>query len=97
MTKSAVRFFYFIAILITKSTDIFQKFQVCLYTIQVPLPKISLFLVDLFASYNKETTKDIAASHMSVLEYCSKSGISILSLGSNSGETEISALCMVQN
>ncbi|PLW42688.1 hypothetical protein PCASD_08506 [Puccinia coronata f. sp. avenae] len=70
--------------------------KVRLYTIQVPLPKIPSFVVALVASYDKETAEDIAASHISVLEYCSKAGMSILSLGSDGAATEISALRMVQ-
>jgi hypothetical protein len=63
----------------------------------VPLPKFPLFVVALVASYKKETAEDIAASHLSVLNYCSQSGMSIISIGSDGPASEILALCMVQS
>jgi hypothetical protein len=51
----------------------------------------------LVASYKKETAEDIAASHLSVLEYCSKTGMSIISIGSDGAATEMSALRIVQS
>ncbi|KAA1122302.1 hypothetical protein PGTUg99_036437 [Puccinia graminis f. sp. tritici] len=71
--------------------------KVRLYTIQVPLPKIPSFVVALVASYDKEKAEDIAASHISVLDYCSKSGMSVVSIGSDGAATEISALRIIQN
>jgi hypothetical protein len=70
--------------------------QVRLYTIQVPLPKFPSFVVALVASYDKETAEEIAASHISVLDYCSKAGMLIISIGSDGAATEISALRFVQ-
>ncbi|PLW08899.1 hypothetical protein PCANC_24324 [Puccinia coronata f. sp. avenae] len=48
------------------------------------------------ASYDKETAEEIAASHISVLDYCSKAGMSIISIGSDGAATEILALRFVQ-
>ncbi|PLW13713.1 hypothetical protein PCANC_21753 [Puccinia coronata f. sp. avenae] len=64
---------------------------------KVPLPKIPSFVVALVASYNKETAKDIASSHISVIDYCSKAGMLILSIGSNGAATEIAALRLIQS
>ncbi|PLW19662.1 hypothetical protein PCANC_04824 [Puccinia coronata f. sp. avenae] len=64
---------------------------------KVPLPKFPLFVVALVASYKKETAEDIAASHLLVLNYCSQSGMSIISIGSDGAASEILALCMVQS
>ncbi|PLW21867.1 hypothetical protein PCANC_03352 [Puccinia coronata f. sp. avenae] len=80
--------------------NIVAKDQLCskvrLYTIQVPLPKIPLFVVALIASYKNETAEDIAISHISVLDYCSKAGMSIISIGSDGAAMEISALRIFQ-
>jgi hypothetical protein len=72
-------------------------FQVRLYTIQVPLPKVPSFVVALVASYDKETAEEIASSHISVLEFCSKAGMSIVSIGSDGAATEVLALRSLQN
>ena len=40
-------------------------------------------MVALIASYKNETAEDIAASHLSVLDYFSKAGLSIVSIGSD--------------
>jgi hypothetical protein len=53
-------------------------------------------VVALLASYDKETAEDIAASHISVLECCSKAGMSVVSIGSDGAATEISALRFLQ-
>ncbi|KAA1111413.1 hypothetical protein PGTUg99_007446 [Puccinia graminis f. sp. tritici] len=79
---------------ITSKDELCSKVR--LYTIQVPLPKIPSFVVALVASYDKETAEDIAASHISVLDYCSKAGMSIVSIGSDGAATEISALRILQ-
>ncbi|KAI7944157.1 hypothetical protein MJO28_011685 [Puccinia striiformis f. sp. tritici] len=71
--------------------------KVRLYTIQVPLPKVPSFVVALIASYDKETAEEIAASHISVLNFCSKVGMSIVSIGSDGAATEIAALRFLQN
>jgi hypothetical protein len=56
------------------------------------LPKIPSFFVALVASYDKEKDEDI-----SVLDYCSKAGMSIISIGSDDAATKISALCILQH
>ncbi|KNE88136.1 hypothetical protein PSTG_18469, partial [Puccinia striiformis f. sp. tritici PST-78] len=71
--------------------------KVRLYTIQVPLPKVPSFVVALVASYDKENAEEIAAGHISVLDYCSKAEMSVVSIGSDGAATEISALRILQN
>jgi hypothetical protein len=56
-----------------------------------------LFVVALVASYDKENAEEIAAGHLSVLDYCSKAGMSIASIGSDGAATEISALRILHN
>jgi hypothetical protein len=51
----------------------------------------------LVASYDKEGAEEIAASHLSVLEFCSKAGMSVVSIGSDGAATEILALRSLQN
>jgi hypothetical protein len=53
--------------------------------------------VALVASYDKETADKIAASHISVLNFCSQAGMSVVSIGSDGAATEISALSSLQN
>ena len=48
--------------------------------------------VALIASYHDEEAEDIASSHILVLDYCSKAGMSIVSIGSNGAATELLAL-----
>ncbi|PLW51200.1 hypothetical protein PCANC_11431 [Puccinia coronata f. sp. avenae] len=70
--------------------------KVRLYMIQVPLPRIPAFVVALIASYNDEDAEDIASSHISVLDCCSKAGMSIVSIGSDGAAAELSPLRLVQ-
>ena len=49
------------------------------------------------ASYENETAEDISASHISVLEYSSKAGMSVVSIGSDGAASEISDLWILQN
>ncbi|PLW57043.1 hypothetical protein PCANC_02769 [Puccinia coronata f. sp. avenae] len=79
---------------ITSTNQLCSKVR--LYTIQVPLPKVPSFVVALVASYDKETSEEITASHILVLDYCSKAGMSIISIGSDGAATEILALRFVQ-
>lgn len=65
--------------------------QVRAYTLQVPLPNMSTFVVALIASRSKENAADIAAQHDIFLGECQRAGINVLSLGSDGAPTELSA------
>lgn len=65
--------------------------QVRAYTIQIPLPNTSTFVVALIASKSKEDASDVAAQHQTFFRESQLAGLNILSLGSDGAPTELSA------
>ncbi|EGG08742.1 uncharacterized protein MELLADRAFT_84258 [Melampsora larici-populina 98AG31] len=61
------------------------------YTIQVPLPNMSTFIVAVIASRSKENASDVAAQHHTFFCECQSAGINVLSLGSDGAPTELAA------
>ncbi|KAH9821182.1 hypothetical protein DFH28DRAFT_1190943 [Melampsora americana] len=76
-------------------TSVVTKNELCskirAYTIQIPLPNMSTYVVAIIASRSKDKADDLVSQHVEFIEQCQKAGINLLSLGSDGAATELAA------